>query len=64
MTPIEAIRSATLNCADLLGVDDRGKLEKDLLADIIAVPGDPLEKISVLEEVEFVMKGGGVYKQP
>ena len=64
MTAADAIRSATLNCADLLGVDDRGILKEGLLADIIAVPGDPLDRISVLEEVHFVMKGGRVFKQP
>ncbi len=64
MTPIEAIRSATLNCADLLGVDDRGEIRADLLADIIAVPGDPLKDITVLEDVQFVMKGGRIYKRP
>ncbi len=64
MSPIEAIRSATVNCADLLGVDDRGMIAEGLLADIIAVPGDPLQKITVLEDVQFVMKGGKVYRRP
>ena len=60
MSSLEAIRSATLNAADLLGVDDRGSLEPGLLADIVAVPGDPLQDIRVLEDVRFVMKGGRV----
>lgn len=64
MTAVEAIRSATLNAADLLDVDDRGDLKKGLLADLIAVPGNPLERIEVLEDVHFVMKGGRVFKQP
>ena len=64
MSPIEAIRTATLNAADLLGVDDRGTLEIGLLADIVAVPGDPLENIRALEDVRFVMKGGRIYKHP
>ena len=64
MSPIEAIRTATLNAADLLGVDDRGALEPGLLADIVAVPGDPLQDIRVLEDVRFVMKGGRIYKSP
>lgn len=64
MTPVDAIRSATLNAADLLDVDDRGNLKEGLLADIIAVPGNPLERIEALEEVQFVMKGGRVFKQP
>ena len=62
MTPLHAIQSATINAADLLGVEDRGRLKEGLLADIIAVPGNPLDEISVLENVAFVMKGGMVYK--
>jgi imidazolonepropionase-like amidohydrolase len=64
MSPIEAIRTATINAADLLGVDDRGIIEKGRLADIVAVPGNPLDDISLLEDVRFVMKGGKVYKSP
>jgi len=64
MSPADAIRTATLNAADLLGVDDRGVIESGKLADIIAVPGNPLENIRVLEDVRFVMKGGVVYKMP
>ena len=45
-------------------VDDRGRLVPGLLADIIAVPGDPTEDITVTEDVRFVMKGGVVYKLP
>jgi len=63
MSPIDAIRTATINAADLLGVDDRGELVPGMLADIIAVPGNPLEEIEVLEDVRFVMKGGKVYHQ-
>ena len=62
MTPLAAIRSATLNAADLLGVDDRGEIAVGKLADLIAVPGNPLLDVSVLEHVEFVMKGGEVKK--
>lgn len=61
---IEAIRTATTNAADLLGVDDRGILGAGKLADIIAVPGNPLDDITVLGEVKFVMKGGKIYKKP
>ena len=64
MSPIDAIRTATINAADLLGVDDRGALARGLLADIIAVPGDPLEDIRVLKDVRFVMKGGKIYYHP
>lgn len=58
MTPLEAIRAATLNDADLLGVTDRGQIAPGLLADLIAVPGNPLTDVRVLEQVRFVMKGG------
>ena len=64
MTPIEAIRTATLNAAQLLGVSDRGNIAPGLLADIVAVPGNPLENVRVLEDVRFVMKGGQIYKRP
>lgn len=62
MSPLEAIRSATLHAADLLGVDDRGALEPGLLADVIAVPGDPLADVTALQRVSFVMQGGAVYR--
>ena len=62
MSPIEAIRSATIYSADLLGIDDRGVIAEGKLADIIGVAGNPLEDVTVLEDVKFVMKGGEVYK--
>ncbi len=61
-SPIEAIRSATIVNAELFGTPDRGRIEEGLLADLIAVNGNPLDDISVLEDVQFVMKGGVVYK--
>ena len=65
MTPAEAIRAATVSAADLLGVGDQvGRIAEGLQADLVAVSGNPYEDISVLEQVEFVMKGGVVYKQP
>ena len=63
MSNLEAIRTATLNAVELLGKDDRGAIEAGLLADIIAVEGDPLDDVRVLENVRFVMKGGKVYKR-
>ena len=62
MPPLEAIRAATLNAADLLGVTDRGVISPGKLADIIAVPGNPLEDVRRLQQVCFVMKGGLVVK--
>ena len=61
MTPLQVLRAATVNAAELLGVDDRGAIEEGLLADLVAVPGNPLEDISVLADVRFVMKGGTVF---
>jgi imidazolonepropionase-like amidohydrolase len=62
-TPMEAIHSATLGAAELLGWDDRvGSLRPGLFADLIAVDGDPLDDVTVLEDVPFVMKGGQVVK--
>ena len=63
-SPIEAIRGATVYAAELLQVDDRGRVAAGLLADLIAVDGDPLADVSLLEDVKFVMKGGEVYKAP
>ena len=63
-TPLHAIRSATIVNAELFGTPDRGKVESGLLADLIAVAGNPLEDVKLLEDVRFVMKGGAVYKQP
>ncbi|MGF1454948.1 MAG: amidohydrolase family protein [Alphaproteobacteria bacterium] len=62
MSPLHALQTATINAADLLGVDDRGRIEPGLLADLIAVDGNPLDDIRVLETVPFVMKGGVVIK--
>ena len=61
---IDAIRSATVVNAELFGTPDRGKIEAGLLADIVAVEGNPLDDITLLADVRFVMKGGVVYKQP
>ncbi|HKW34471.1 MAG TPA: amidohydrolase family protein [Candidatus Acidoferrum sp.] len=63
MSPMEIIRAATRNGAELLGMGDRiGTLEAGKLADIIAVPGDPLKDVKALEHARFVMKGGVVAK--
>ena len=63
MTPAAAIQSATLQAAKLMRMDDKvGIIEPGKLADIVAVPGDPLDQISLLEKVDFVMKDGVVYR--
>ncbi|MDH4109701.1 MAG: amidohydrolase family protein [Gammaproteobacteria bacterium] len=64
MTPAQAIQSATVVAAELLGWEDRvGAVAPGYYADIVAVDGNPLEDISELEDIDFVMKGGIVYKQ-
>ncbi len=64
MTPLAAIQAGTLNGAKLLGWDEQmGDLKPGYFADIIAVPGNPLTDISVLQKVAFVMKGGMIYKK-
>jgi imidazolonepropionase-like amidohydrolase len=63
MTPAEIIHAATSNAAELLGWQDRiGTLEVGKLADIIAIPGDPLKDVTALQRAKFVMKGGVVIK--
>jgi len=63
LTPMQAIQAATVNAADLLGWADRvGAVEPGKFADVIAVAGDPLQDVTVLEHVGFVMKGGAVVK--
>jgi imidazolonepropionase-like amidohydrolase len=63
MTPMQAIQSATSSAADLLGHSDIvGSIKPGKYADVIAVTGDPLQDVSVLEKVEFVMKDGRIYK--
>jgi len=64
MKPIDAIQAATINAADLIGWSDKvGAVEVGHFADVIAVTGDPLSDVKVLENVTFVMKGGKVVKQ-
>ncbi|HEY7859016.1 MAG TPA: amidohydrolase family protein [Candidatus Nanopelagicales bacterium] len=64
-TPLDAIRSATLHAAELLRWDDRiGRIETGYLADVIAVEGNPLEDVRLLEDVRFVMAGGKVLTAP
>ena len=63
LTPLQAIQAATVNDADLLGWSDKiGTLERGKWADLIAVDGDPLQDVTTLERVKFVMKGGAVVR--
>jgi len=63
MTPLQAIQTATINDADLLGWPEKiGAIEAGKWADIIAVDGDPTKDVTTLEHVKFVMKGGAIYK--
>jgi imidazolonepropionase-like amidohydrolase len=61
MPPVDVLRAATVVAAELIDVSDRGRLAQGQLADVIAVPGDPLQDITVTQNVNFVMKGGRVY---
>jgi imidazolonepropionase-like amidohydrolase len=63
LTPIDALRAGTINAAELLGVSDRGELAPGKYADIVAVPGNPLEDIRATENVVFVMKGGRICRR-
>jgi imidazolonepropionase-like amidohydrolase len=64
MTPAQALRSATVGGAELLGWQDQiGTIEQGKFADIIAVPGNPLDDVTQMEKVNFVMKGGEVWKK-
>lgn len=63
MKPLGAVQAATVNAADLIGWTDRvGAVEPERFADLIAVEGDPLQDVTTLERVRFVMKGGQVIK--
>lgn len=64
VSPMDALVMATVNAAELLGIaDEVGSIEPGKAADVIAVSGDPLSDVTVLEEVAFVMKGGFVHKR-
>lgn len=63
MTPMQAIQSATTGAADLIGWKSKvGQVAPGYFADLVAVKGDPIKNVAVLEKVDFVMKGGAIYK--
>src|SRR5262249_29214318 len=65
MTPAQAIRSATSNAAELLGMQNEvGTVAAGKDADVGEVKGDPLADVTILQKIDFVMKGGEVYKTP
>ena len=64
MTEMQALQAATVNAADLLKAEDLGAIAPGMLADIVAVPGNPLEDIRATEAVLFVMKDGEIYRGP
>jgi len=64
MQPLAAIQAGTLNGAKLLGWEGQiGALKPGYFADIVAVPGNPLDDITALQHVSFVMKGGTIYRK-
>jgi imidazolonepropionase-like amidohydrolase len=63
VSELQALKMATIFAADLLGIEDRGVIAVGKRADLIAVPGNPLNDIGVMEDVRFVMKQGTVYRQ-
>ena len=64
MRPADAVVAATSGNARILHLDDRGSVRQGLVADLIAVVGDPTRDVSALRDVRFVMKGGQVVRQP
>lgn len=64
MTPAAALQAATVRAAELCRTPDRGRIAPGLLADLVAVPGDPLADVTATERVDFVMKGGGIVRRP
>ena len=65
MTPATVLQADYLNCARILEWQDKvGQLKPGFYADIVAVPGNPLEDITAVERVSFVMRGGVIYRQP
>ena len=64
LSPIRALQAGTSVAAELLGRDDIGVLEPGACADIVAMPGNPIDDIAVTAQVDFVMRAGAVYRRP
>jgi imidazolonepropionase-like amidohydrolase len=64
ITPLRALRAASTEAAELLDRPDLGALVQGKIADIVAVPGDPLRDIQVVSSVDFVMKEGKIVRRP
>jgi tryptophan 2-monooxygenase len=64
IAPVRALRAATSVAAELLQLDDLGVIAVGKIADLVAMPGDPFTDIDVTGRVDFVMKGGVIYKNP
>ena len=63
ITPARAIRAATVDAAEAMGKSDRGRIAGGLVADIVAVDGDPMANVRELEDIDFVMKGGQIVRE-
>jgi imidazolonepropionase-like amidohydrolase len=63
-TPLEVLRQATSGNAGIFHLNDRGNIRAGLLADFVAVEGDPTRDVAALRQVRFVMKGGTIVRQP
>ncbi|ALW84640.1 hypothetical protein AUC43_05820 [Hymenobacter sedentarius] len=64
LTPLQVLRQATSGNAQIFHLIDRGSIRPGLLADLVAVAGDPTQDVGAVRKVQLVMKGGVLYKQP